>query len=97
MKTLSTEEVAHIAKLCRLALSDSETETFRTQLSGILSYVDKLQSIDTANVEGTNQVTEQTNVYRPDVVVPQSSETIETILGNVPERDGDGVQVPPVL
>ena len=43
---LSKDEVLHIAELARLGLSDSEVERFREQLSDILTYAERLQSVD---------------------------------------------------
>lgn len=66
MAQLTKDQVRHIAKLARLNLSDAEVEKFSGELTSILSYVDMLQEVDTANVEPTAQVTGQTNVLRND-------------------------------
>ncbi len=48
---ISREEVLHVAELAHLELSEAEVETYRQQLDAILSYVDKLNQLDTTNVE----------------------------------------------
>ena len=65
---LSSEEVIKIAKLARIALSDDEVEKFRTELSTILDYVEKLNEVDTEGVEETSQVTGLENRWRDDHV-----------------------------
>ena len=69
MTKLSTDDVRHIAKLCRLNLSDEQVEKFSTELSSILAFVAKLQEVNTENVEPTPQATGLTNGFREDVVV----------------------------
>jgi len=66
---LSGEQVMHIAKLARLGITVPESEKFAGQLSGILSYVENLNEINTDDVEPTLQVTGLTNVTRADKVV----------------------------
>ena len=53
---ISREEVLRIAELAHLGLSSEEVDTYRGQLDGILSYIDKLKQIDISNVEPMAQV-----------------------------------------
>lgn len=80
MTKLSTDDVRHIAKLCRLNVSDEEVEKFSTELSSILRFVEKLQEVDTKQVEPTPQVTGLTNGFREDEVVTDGPST-EDMLG----------------
>jgi aspartyl-tRNA(Asn)/glutamyl-tRNA(Gln) amidotransferase subunit C len=50
---LSHQEVAHVARLARLSLSDEELERMRSQLSDILAYIELLQEVDVAGVPPT--------------------------------------------
>lgn len=59
---------AHIAKLARIRLSDSETEKFTRQLGEIVRFVEKLNSLDTVGVPETNQVNGMQNVLREDEI-----------------------------
>jgi aspartyl-tRNA(Asn)/glutamyl-tRNA(Gln) amidotransferase subunit C len=67
---LSKDEVTKIAKLARIELSEAETERFSDQLSGVLSYVEKLNEVNTEGIAETSQVTGLENVLREDVVKP---------------------------
>lgn len=72
--------VKHVAKLANLPLSPVEEEKFEKQLSDILSYVEKLNEVDTTNVKETSQVTGLKNIARDDVVSPSLSQ--EEVLAN---------------
>ena len=65
---LSEEEVKHIAKLARIALTDEEVKKFAKQLSGVLEHVEILNELSTDEVEGTSQVTGLSNVTRKDEI-----------------------------
>ena len=65
-------DVTHIAKLANLTLTDEEKNKFEPQLSEVLTYVEKLQKVDTSGVEPTSQVTGLENVLRDD----KSSESL---------------------
>ena len=83
MAKLTTDEVRHIAKLCRLNLRDDEVEKFATELSSILDYIDMLQEVDTANIEPTAQVTGLTNAFREDTVTSDGP-TPDALLATSP-------------
>ena len=59
--------VEHIAKLARLSVSEEEKELFGPQLNGILSYMEKLNELDTKDVEPTSHVLSLSNVMRDDM------------------------------
>ncbi len=86
--TLSRDDVAHVALLARLGLSDAEMERFGTQLDAILEAIDKLNSVDTSAVAETAQVGGLVNVWREDE--PRPSIGAERALANAPDRD-DGM------
>lgn len=80
-------DVNHVAKLANLQLKSGEEEKFAKQLSEVLDYIQKLNEVDTTEVEPTSQVTGLENVLREDV--SQSSLTQEEALSNAPvEKDG---------
>lgn len=68
MTSLSSDDVRHIAKLCRLNISDDEVQKFTPQLSSILDFIGKLQEVPTDGVESTPQATGIINRFREDVV-----------------------------
>ena len=73
-------DVGHVARLANLTLSKREQDKFGRQLSEILSYVEKLNEVDTKNIEPTSQVTGLENVTREDEAKPSLSQ--EEVLSN---------------
>ena len=92
---LSSEEVRHIARLARIALTDEETERLRGELSSILGHCQALSAVDTSGVPPTAQSFSLVNVERSDE--PRPSEDISDVLANSPEREGDYIRVRAVL
>lgn len=92
---LSKEEVEHIAKLARLNLTDSDANLYSQQLSDILDYVEKLQTIDTTGVEETSQVTGLVNVMRADNIV--ESGISNELVDCAPEHSDGYIKVPKIL
>lgn len=81
---ITRQEVDHVARLARLGLSEDEKERMRTELDSILTYVDKLNQLDTSQVEPTSHVIPMTNVFREDEVRPSLPQ--EQSLANAPDR-----------
>lgn len=79
---LSIEEIKHIAKLAKLKLSDSQIAQLTPQLTAVLDYVSKIQSLDTKGVTETSQVTGLENVFREDVVDKNQMLSQEEALSN---------------
>jgi aspartyl-tRNA(Asn)/glutamyl-tRNA(Gln) amidotransferase subunit C len=92
---ISKEEVEHVAKLARLAVSEEEKENFSRQLSEILTYVGKLNELDTSKIEPTSHVLDLSNVFRDDVV--RESLPAEDVLANAPDRENDHFRVPKII
>jgi aspartyl-tRNA(Asn)/glutamyl-tRNA(Gln) amidotransferase subunit C len=88
-------DVEHIAHLARLSLTGEEREKFGAQLSGILTYVEKLKELDTAGVEPTSHVLTIGNVMREDVTRPSLSR--DEALMNAPDRADDFYRVPKII
>jgi aspartyl-tRNA(Asn)/glutamyl-tRNA(Gln) amidotransferase subunit C len=85
---LSRKDVEHVARLARLALTDEEKDRFTTQLGAILTYVEKLKTLNTDNVPPTSHVLPISNVWREDRAEPNGLSTTEDLLANAPEREG---------
>lgn len=96
MAKVSKEDVRHLAKLARIAISATEIEQIRSELEAILGYVEKLGSVDTSKLEPTSQVTGLTDVWRSDEV-KSSSLTREQLLMNAPETKDGYIKVKKVL
>jgi aspartyl-tRNA(Asn)/glutamyl-tRNA(Gln) amidotransferase subunit C len=92
---ISREEVQHVARLARLALTDEELERMREQLDVILAYIDKLRELDGEGVEPTSHAVPLVNVMRDDEVAPCLSQ--EAALANAPDRAGELFRVPRII
>jgi aspartyl-tRNA(Asn)/glutamyl-tRNA(Gln) amidotransferase subunit C len=92
---IDLEQVRHVARLARLDLSADEERSLATDLSAILSYVDKLNQLDTQNIEPTAQVTEAGTPMRDDVVTNEPAP--EAMLANAPARQGNLFVVPKII
>ncbi|WP_433084154.1 Asp-tRNA(Asn)/Glu-tRNA(Gln) amidotransferase subunit GatC [Dactylosporangium sp. CA-139114] len=95
MATISREEVAHLARLARLAVTDEELETFAGQLDVILQAVAQVGEVAAADVPPTSHSVPLTNVYRDDVVVPGLAR--EDALAGAPDAEENRFRVPRIL
>jgi aspartyl-tRNA(Asn)/glutamyl-tRNA(Gln) amidotransferase subunit C len=92
---VTVKDVEHIAKLSRLEFTDEEKIRFTDQLNQILDYIEKLNELDTTNVEPLSHVIELKNVFREDEVVPSIRQ--EEALKNAPSRTEKFFRVPKVI
>jgi aspartyl-tRNA(Asn)/glutamyl-tRNA(Gln) amidotransferase subunit C len=75
-------DVAHVAKLARLDLTEEETKLFQAQLGRVLEYAEKLREPDTSHVEVAAHAVPIFNIFREDE--PRAGFTAEEALGNAP-------------
>jgi aspartyl-tRNA(Asn)/glutamyl-tRNA(Gln) amidotransferase subunit C len=92
---LSRDEVLHIARLARVALTEEEINRLSEQLSNLLENFKILQNVDTTGVPPTAQSVDLQSVMRQDTV--ESSLTQEDVLANAPHREADCFKVRAVL
>ncbi|OBF32813.1 asparaginyl/glutamyl-tRNA amidotransferase subunit C [Mycolicibacterium peregrinum] len=95
MSKISRDEVAHLARLARLALTDDELDSFAGQLDAILGHVSQIQSVDVTGVEATGNPLKDVNVSRPDIVVPCLTQ--EEALAAAPRAEDGRFAVPRIL
>ena len=95
MSTISRDEVARLAKLARLALTDAELDAFAGQLDAILGYVSAIQAVDVTGVAPTGNPLATENVTRPDLVAP--SLTQAEALAEAPASEEGRFAVPQIL
>ena len=93
--SVTRKDVEYIAQLARLRFKDEELESFTHQLNEILNYVEKLNELDTDNVEPLNHPIENVNVFREDELKP--SVDTEEALKNAPDRTDEFFKVPKVI
>jgi aspartyl-tRNA(Asn)/glutamyl-tRNA(Gln) amidotransferase subunit C len=92
---LTRESVQRVATLARLRLTADEESALTGQLEQILEYMDKLNQLDTANVELFSHSMENSNALREDKVSNQPN--ADALLANAPERDETFFRVPKIL
>ncbi len=93
--SVTIKDAEHIAKLARLSVTEEETVKYTEQLNSILQYVEKLNELETDNVEPLSYPIENTNVFREDIPV-KSIET-EAGLRNAPKKSQSHFKVPKVI
>lgn len=93
--SIQVNDVEHVAKLARLNLTEEEREMFTGQLNAILQYAEKLNELDTDQVEPTTHVLHLSNVMREDEV--RESLPQEKVFRNAPEEEDGQFKVPAVL
>jgi aspartyl-tRNA(Asn)/glutamyl-tRNA(Gln) amidotransferase subunit C len=90
---ITKDEVLHVARLARLALSDEEVERLTEQLGAILEAVGKVSELDLSDVPPTSHPLQLVNVLAEDE--PRPSLPLDEVFANAPEREGDLFRVPP--
>jgi aspartyl-tRNA(Asn)/glutamyl-tRNA(Gln) amidotransferase subunit C len=95
MAAISREEVAHLARLSRLAVTEQELDQFAGQLDVILQSVARIGDVAAEDIPPTSHSVPLTNVYRDDVVQP--SLTQEEALSGAPDSAEGRFRVPRIL
>jgi aspartyl-tRNA(Asn)/glutamyl-tRNA(Gln) amidotransferase subunit C len=84
---LTLEQIAHVARLARLAMSEAEMRQMEKHINNLMAQFERLQELDTSGVEPTAHSFPVYNVMREDKVQPSLPQ--EEILSNAPDqRDG---------
>ena len=89
---ISDETIEYVGILAKLELSDEEKEKAKSDMGKMLDYIDKLNELDTSEVEPMSHVFPVNNVFREDVVVNGNDR--ENILKNAPEQNEEAFIVP---
>jgi aspartyl-tRNA(Asn)/glutamyl-tRNA(Gln) amidotransferase subunit C len=92
---LTRDDVLHVARLARLALTDAEVDEFTVQLAGILEHADDVARLDIADVPPTAHPLPLVNVLRPDEVRPGVDRA--EVLAAAPDAADDRFRVPKIL
>ena len=95
MSRISREQVAHVAGLARLMLSEDETERMAHDLDQILDYVAALDELDTEGIEPTAHAIPLPTPLRPDKAVPGIDPALA--LATAPQSEGSAFVVPKVI
>jgi aspartyl-tRNA(Asn)/glutamyl-tRNA(Gln) amidotransferase subunit C len=92
---ITRDDVAHVAKLARLRVSDEELDVFTEQLAAVLAHAEDVASLDTEGVPPTAHPLPLENVLRADE--PRPSLDRAEVLAAAPAVENDRFRVPPVL
>lgn len=95
MPDITRDEVAHLATLARIDLSDAELDHLAPQLAVILDSIKSIQEVAAEDVPPTSHALPLTNVFRDDVIRPGLS--VEEALAGAPEVEQQRFRVPRIL
>jgi aspartyl-tRNA(Asn)/glutamyl-tRNA(Gln) amidotransferase subunit C len=99
MPSITREEVAHLARLSRLELSETELDHFAGQLDAIVGAVARVGELPTDEVPPTSHALPMTNVFRADVPRPPYAPVLDRaeVLAQAPAAEDDRFRVPRIL
>jgi aspartyl-tRNA(Asn)/glutamyl-tRNA(Gln) amidotransferase subunit C len=92
---ISQDDVAHVARLARLALSPDELQRYTTQLAAVLGHAADIEVLDIEDVPPTAHPLPLSNVFREDVVGPSLDR--DEVLAQAPEVEADRFRIPRIL
>jgi aspartyl-tRNA(Asn)/glutamyl-tRNA(Gln) amidotransferase subunit C len=92
---ISEDEVRHVAKLARLGLDQKRIHDMSATLNDILTYMDKLNELDTTHVPPTAHIGTTETVFREDEL--GASLPLDDALSNAPDRVGAFFRVPKII
>jgi aspartyl-tRNA(Asn)/glutamyl-tRNA(Gln) amidotransferase subunit C len=92
---ITKEDVERVALLARLKLSSEEKELFTEQLDKIFHHIEKLNQLDTEEVEPLAHAVDIVNAFREDRVVNRPS--TDSLLANAPAREENFFKVPKII
>ena len=92
---IKKDTIKYVADLARLSLTEAEEELYAKQLNDILGYMDKLNSLDTKNIDPMSHAASLGNVLREDKI--RKSVSNKEALENAPEEKDGSFKVPKVI
>jgi aspartyl-tRNA(Asn)/glutamyl-tRNA(Gln) amidotransferase subunit C len=92
---ISRDDVAHLARLARLAVTEDELDLFAGQLDVILGAVARVSEVAAADIPPTTHAVPLSNVLRPDAVTPSLPR--DAVLAGAPSVEDDKFRVPRIL
>lgn len=93
--SITRDEVAHLARLSRLALADDELDHLAEQLDVIISAVARVQEVVAVDIPPTTHAAELVNVFREDVIIPPLG--ARAALAQAPAAEQERFRVPRIL
>jgi aspartyl-tRNA(Asn)/glutamyl-tRNA(Gln) amidotransferase subunit C len=93
--TIDLKTIKHISKLSRISVDDQKAKKLAGDLNNIFDFIEKLNELDTKNIEPLTSVAETTLRFRKDEVI--SKNIRDKVLKNSPEENDDFFVVPRVV
>jgi aspartyl-tRNA(Asn)/glutamyl-tRNA(Gln) amidotransferase subunit C len=93
--SITRDEVAHLARLSRLALADDELDQFAGQLDVIIAAVARVQEVAAVDIPPTTHAADLSNVFREDLIVPPLG--ADAALAQAPAAEQGRFRVPRIL
>jgi len=97
MPIMNTSDVQHLANLARIELSERELVSFTKEMSDILAYIGKVQSLVADEKDDQPDLGVRYNVFRKDVVTNEPDSYTESILAEMPAKQGRFLEVKKIL
>lgn len=94
---MNKEEVKHLAVLARIELTDSEIDSFASEMSSVLDYVSQIQDIVGSGDEDVKSVGARYNVFRADEITNQPDQYTDSLLAAMPKTEGRFMVVKKIL
>jgi len=94
---LTKDDVRDIASLARIGVTDEEIISYQKDMSSVLKYFDKLQEVDTDDVEEIGHITGVTDVYRSDEIQEMPDEGKKIMMDNMSDTKDEYIKVKSVL
>lgn len=92
---IDRKEVEHVAQLARLRFDEAQLDMFMHQMNNILEYFDKLQDLDTSDIEPTSHAVVMNNIFRDDEEEKLFNRNL--MLENAPEKEKGCFKVPKII
>ena len=92
---IDRKEVEHVAQLARLQFDEAQLDMFMHQMNNILEYFDKLQDLDTSDIEPTSHAVVMNNIFRDDEEEKLFNRNL--MLENAPEKEKGCFKVPKII
>lgn len=92
---INQQDIEHVARLARLALTEEEKQLFAGQMGAILGYAETLNELCTDGVNPTSHAVPMQNAFRPDCVAPSIG--LDKAVANAPDHSDSYFRVPPVI
>lgn len=96
-KSISKQQVKHVAELANIPVSDQEAAKLETAFTETLGVISNLQKLDVSTVEPTHQVTGLENIWREDEIDQTRMFTQEQALANAPKQHQGYFVVPQII